>query len=353
MASLFYRNNGDGTFTERGVEAGVAYTEDGLEQAGMGVSADDYDGDGFLDIFKTNFDEDVPDLYHNEGAGTFTFRTFDAKLAFHLNKLSWGGGFFDYDNDGCPDLFIANGHVYPELESHGHSESPYRQQNTLYHNLCHGTFQESSSVAGPGFELRHSGRGAAFLDYDNDGALDIAVNNQNDPPTLLRNVGKNANHWITIRTVGTRSNRDGIGARVTVTAGRRWVGARAWPAIRTELTGRITILDRRACNPLAQRHHGQTGESDGRQVPDSSGRKRASRNEVVTELISWRGADVQSGESSLFSQARCVVPAGNSTFFLALSRERRPPATAGRGSHQHGGFSRLPDRGADQWAGRL
>ena len=219
VASLFYRNNGNGTFTERGVEAGVAYTEDGLEQAGMGVSADDYDGDGFLDIFKTNFDEDVPDLYHNEGAGTFTFRTFDAKLAFHLNKLSWGGGFFDYDNDGCPDLFIANGHVYPELESHGHPESPYRQQNTLYHNLCDGTFQELSSTAGPGFGLRRSGRGAAFLDYDNDGALDIAVNNQNDPPTLLHNVGKNPNHWITIRTVGTRSNRDGIGARITVTAG--------------------------------------------------------------------------------------------------------------------------------------
>ena len=126
-----------------------------------------------------------------------------------------------YDNDGCPDIFIANGHVCPELESHGHPESPYRQQSALYHNLCNGTFQEVTSIAGPGLQLRRSGRGAAFLDYDNDGAIDIAVNNQNDPPTLLHNGGVRSNHWVTIRTVGTRSNRDGIGARVSVTAGGR------------------------------------------------------------------------------------------------------------------------------------
>ena len=220
-ASLLFHNKTDGTFTEDGVQAGVAYTEDGLEQAGMGVSAGDYNGDGFLDILKTNFDGDVPDLYHNEGDGTFSFRTFDAKLGFDLSKLSWGGGFFDYDNDGCPDIFIANGHVYPELESHGHPESPYRQQSALYHNLCDATFQDVTSIAGPGLQLRRSGRGAAFLDYDNDGAFDIAVNNQNDPPTLLHNVGVRSNHWVTIRTVGTRSNRDGIGTRATVTAGGR------------------------------------------------------------------------------------------------------------------------------------
>jgi len=218
VASLFFQNNRDGTFTERGVEAGVAYTEDGLEQAGMGLSAGDYDGDGWLDIFKTNFDEDVPDLYHNNGDGTFTFSTFDTKLGFNLNKLSWGGGFIDYDNDGCPDLFIANGHVYPELESQGHPESPYRQRNTLMHNQCDRTFQDVTPIAGPGFELRRSGRGVAFLDYDNDGAMDIAINNQNDPPVLLHNLGKPPNHWLTIRTVGTQSNRDGIGARIEVTA---------------------------------------------------------------------------------------------------------------------------------------
>ena len=224
MASLYYQNNGDGTFTERGVEAGVAYTEDGLEQAGMGLSAGDYDGDGFLDILKTNFDDDVPDLYRNEGDGAFTFRTFDAKLGSNLKRLSWGGGFFDYDNDGCPDIFIANGHVYPELEAQGHPESPYRQQNTLYSNLCNGTFQDVTSTAGPGLQLLRSGRGVAFLDYDSDGAIDVAINNQNDPPTLLHNLAVKTNHWITIRTVGTRSNRDGIGARISVTAaGRRQV----------------------------------------------------------------------------------------------------------------------------------
>ncbi len=224
VASLFLENNKDGTFTERGVEAGVAYTDDGLEQAGMGVSAGDYDGDGLLDIFKTNFDEDVPDLYHNEGDGTFTFRTFDAKLGFNLRKLSWGGGFLDYDNDGCPDLFIASGHVYPELETHGHPESPYRQQNTLFRNACDGTFVDMTSVAGPGLDLRRSSRGVAFLDYDNDGRIDIAVNNQNDPPLLLHNLGSFPNHWVTIRALGTRSNRDGIGARIQVTAaGRKWI----------------------------------------------------------------------------------------------------------------------------------
>jgi hypothetical protein len=219
--SLFFRNNGDGTFVERGVESGIGYDEDGREQAGMGVSAGDYDADGWLDIFKTNFEDDVPDLYHNEGDGTFTFRTFDAKLGFNLKYLGWGGGFFDYDNDGWPDIFIANGHVYPELENHHHPESPYRQRNLLYHNFGNGRFEDVTSIVGPGLELRRSGRGVAFGDIDNDGRLDILINNQNDPPTLLRNESENANHWISIRTVGTKSNRDGIGARVTLSAGGR------------------------------------------------------------------------------------------------------------------------------------
>ena len=222
--SLLFRNNGGGTFTERGVEAGVAYNEDGVEQAGMGVSAADYDGDGFLDILKTNFDDDVPDLYHNEGDGTFTFRTFDAKLGSNLRYLGWGGGFFDYDNDGWPDIFIADGHVYPELESHNHPESPYRQRNLLYHNTGHAVFEDVTSIAGPGLELRRSGRGVAFGDFDNDGDLDIVINNQNDPPTLLRNDGGNRNHWVSIRTIGAISNRDGIGARVVLrAAGRRQI----------------------------------------------------------------------------------------------------------------------------------
>jgi hypothetical protein len=219
--SLFFHNNGDGTFAERGVEAGIGYDEDGREQAGMGVSAGDYDADGWLDIFKTNFEDDVPDLYRNEGDGTFTFRTFDAKLGSNLKYLGWGGGFFDYDNDGWPDIFIANGHVYPELENHNHPESPYRQRNLLYRNSGNGRFEDVTSTAGPGLALRRSGRGVAFGDFDNDGRLDVLINNQNDPPTLLRNASENPNHWIAIRTVGTKSNRDGIGARVIVLAGGR------------------------------------------------------------------------------------------------------------------------------------
>ncbi len=217
--SLFFRNNGDGTFVESGVQAGIAYDEDGREQAGMGVSAGDYDADGLQDIFKTNFEDDVPDLYHNEGDGTFTFRTFDAKLGFNLKDLGWGGGFLDYDNDGWPDLFVANGHVYPELENRNHPESPYRQPNVLYHNSGNGRFEDVTSTAGPGFDLRRSGRGVAFGDLDNDGRIDILVNNQNDAPTLLHNESENTNHWISIQTTGTKSNRDGIGARVTVDAG--------------------------------------------------------------------------------------------------------------------------------------
>ena len=219
--SLFFRNNGDGTFQERGVQTGLAYNEDGREQAGMGVAAGDYDGDGWLDIFKTNFENDVPDLYRNEGDGNFSFRTFDAKLGFNIKYLGWGGGFFDYDNDGWPDIFIANGHVYPELENHNHPESPYRQRNLLYHNSANGQFEDVSSVAGSGLDLRRSGRGVAFGDLENDGRLDVLINNQNDPSTLLHSDGENPNHWISIRTVGTKSNRDGIGARLTVVVGGR------------------------------------------------------------------------------------------------------------------------------------
>jgi enediyne biosynthesis protein E4 len=217
--SLFLRNNGDGTFAERGVQAGIAYDEDGREQAGMGVSAADYDGDGWLDIFKTNFEDDVPDLYHNEADGSFSFRTFDAKLGFNLKYLGWGGGFLDYDNDGRPDIFIANGHVYPELESHNHPESPYRQRDLLYHNAGKGRFEDVTSIAGSGLELRRSGRGVAFGDFENDGRVDILINNQNDPPTLLHNESDQSYHWISIRTVGMKSNRDGIGARVALVAG--------------------------------------------------------------------------------------------------------------------------------------
>lgn len=221
--SLLFHNKGNGTFTDVGVESGVAFDEDGREQAGMGVDAADYDGDGRLDIVKTNFEDDVPDLYRNLGDGRFAFMTFDASLGSNLRNLGWGVSFIDFDNDGWPDLFIANGQVYPEPETHGHPESAFRQRPLLYRNLGNGTFMNVTSTAGSGLQLRRSGRGVAVGDIDNDGAPDIAVNNQNDLPTLLHNVG-GAHHWLTIRARGTRSNRDGIGARVVFRArGREWV----------------------------------------------------------------------------------------------------------------------------------
>ena len=187
--SLLFQNSGDGTFREIGTEAGVAFNPDGFVQAGMGVSVGDYDRDGWLDIFKTNFEDDIPDLFRNSGK-TFSFQSYDAKLGFHLKALSWGGGFFDYDNDGWLDLFIANGHVYPEPELQGLGGG-YKQRQLLYHNRRDGTFDDVTKMAGSGLELLRSGRGVAFADFDNDGDLDLVINNQNDPPTLLRNDGGN------------------------------------------------------------------------------------------------------------------------------------------------------------------
>ncbi|PYV83236.1 MAG: RNA-binding protein [Acidobacteria bacterium] len=218
--SLLYHNNGNGTFRETGIESGVAFNQDGFTQAGMGVSVGDYDGDGWLDILKTNFEDDVPDLYRNSGNGTFTFETYDAKLGFQLRYLSWGGGFFDFDNDGWCDIFIANGHVYPEPETQGLG-GRYRQRNLLFRNLGNGTFDDVTKLSGPGLELERSGRGVAFADFDGDGDIDIVINNQNDLPTLLKNEGGNRKNCIQVKLRGTRSNRDGIGARVSVLAGDR------------------------------------------------------------------------------------------------------------------------------------
>ena len=217
--SLLYRNGGDGTFEEVAVMAGCAYNEDGLAQAGMGAATGDYNSDGYLDIFKTNFSGDASNLYRNNGNGTFDDRIFHARLGRNVKYLGWGVGFFDFDNDGWKDIFVANGHVYPELEAQG-LETPYRQRNLLYRNQGNGTFADISRSAGPGLELFRSSRGAAFGDFDNDGDIDIVVNNQNDPPNLLRNLSRNRSNWLLIKTVGTKSNRDGIGARLTVTAGK-------------------------------------------------------------------------------------------------------------------------------------
>jgi hypothetical protein len=217
--SLLFRNNHDGTFSEMAAEAGVAFNGDGHEQAGMGAHAADYDGDGWLDIIKTNFSDDTATLYHNNGDGTFTDATNEAGLGRNTQYLGWGTLFLDVDNDGRPDIFIANGHVYPEVDGKGFRTS-FREPKVLYWNAGNGRFIDVSQSAGPGLAAPLNSHGVAAADFDNDGSVGILVNNSHDPPSLLKNLAQQGN-WILFKLVGTRSNRDAIGARVTLTADGR------------------------------------------------------------------------------------------------------------------------------------
>jgi hypothetical protein len=215
-SSALYKNNHDGTFTEIAIEAGVAYGADGKSQAGMGVSAADYDGDGRLDIVKTNFAGDTSSLYHNLGNNTFDDTTFQAGLGRNTRFLGWGAAFLDFDNDGWPDILLCNGHVYPEIGDTG-TEAGYRQRKVLYRNLGNGAFRDVSLDAGPGILEQVPGRGLAIGDFDNDGDLDVAVNCVNAYPQLLRCDSSLNNRWLKVKCVGTKSNRTAIGTRVYCT----------------------------------------------------------------------------------------------------------------------------------------
>jgi len=218
--SLLFRNNHDGTFTDEGLERGVALNEDGQEQAGMGVGVGDFDADGQLDIFKTHFTEDTPGLFRNSGNGNFRDVTIRAGLGVETRYVSWGTGIEDLDNDGLPDIFWVTGSVYPEVGKK-HPEFPHRTPRVLFRNLGTGKFEQLFEETGPGVQAAHASRGVAFGDYDNDGDLDILVMNQNEPPSLLRNDLGGNNHWLKVRLIGTKSNRSAIGARVTVSYGAR------------------------------------------------------------------------------------------------------------------------------------
>jgi hypothetical protein len=217
-SSTLYKNNHDGTFTDVAIEAGAAYSPDGKPQAGMGVSAADYDCDGNLDIVKTNFAGDTSSLYRNLGKMVFDDQTFQAGLGRNTRFLGWGVGFGDFDNDGWADILVCNGHVYPEVGETA-EESGYRERKVLYRNLANGKFADVSSDAGPGILEAVTARGCAIGDFDNDGDLDVLVNCTNDVPQLLRCDETSGNNWIKLKLVGVKSNRSAIGARVYCTTG--------------------------------------------------------------------------------------------------------------------------------------
>lgn len=217
--SLLFRNNRDGTFSDIATERGLAYSSDGVAQAGMGLAIGDYTGDGHLDLVKTHFADDVPGLYRNDGRGYFADESTRAGLRASARHLEWGAGFVDFDNDGQPELFYVTGSVYPEVEA-VNPDYPYRGPRLLFLSLPNGRFENVSQQCGPGLREAHSSRGCAFGDFDNDGDMDVLVMNMNEPPSLLRADCDSKGHWLKVKLHGTRSNRSAIGARVFVRVGR-------------------------------------------------------------------------------------------------------------------------------------
>ncbi|MDA2933426.1 CRTAC1 family protein [Acidobacteria bacterium AH-259-D05] len=217
MANFLFQNQGDGTFLEMGLPSGVAYNEDGKAQAGMGVAWGDYDNDGHLDLYVTNFSDDYNTLYRNEGDSFFRDMTYAADLAFPTWQfLGWGTGFFDFNNDGWGDLFVSNGHIYPQVEDY-QIGTHFRQRNLVFQNLGTGKFKEVGEDLIDTSRTNWSSRGSAFADFDNDGDIDIAINNIDASPSLLRNEGGNlSGHWLILELEGVRTNRSAIGARVTI-----------------------------------------------------------------------------------------------------------------------------------------
>jgi hypothetical protein len=211
--SWLFRNQRDGTFREEALERGAALSEDGLEQAGMGVAVGDYDVDGHLDIFKTHFADDTNVLYRNDGKGNFDDVTIRAGIGVETRYIGWGAGMVDLDNDGFPDIFMVTGSVYPEVER-SLPAYPLKTPRLVFRNLGDGRFEELIDEAGSGIAAAHTSRGCAFGDFDNDGDVDVIVVNLNEPPSLLRNDVTGSGRWLKVLLVGVKSNRSAIGARV-------------------------------------------------------------------------------------------------------------------------------------------
>jgi enediyne biosynthesis protein E4 len=218
--SLLYINKGGGRFEEEGVLRGVAFDQNGKALSGMGVDSADYAGDGHAGIFRSNFSDEFETLYRNRGKGNFDDVTLEAGLGANTRYVGWGAGFFDFDNDGWKDLLLVNGHAFPEVEKL-HIDIHYKDRAILYRNQANGKFRDVSDDAGPALAERHSARGAAFGDMDNDGMVEIAVNNQNEAPSLWKQAAAAPGNWLILKLAGTRSNRSAIWARVKVVANGR------------------------------------------------------------------------------------------------------------------------------------
>jgi hypothetical protein len=219
LSAYLYHNDHNGTFKEQGSVTGMAFTGQGRTMAAMCIALGDYNNDGWLDLYISDFQGNSDHLWQNDAQGLFDEVSDHAGISLPTRSvLSFGGGFFDYDNDGWLDLFIANGHVYPEIEQVS-TEIRYKQINTLFRNDGHGKFTDVTKISGDAFQTPYVGRGVAFADFDNDGFLDVLVANNGDPPLLIHNGGSNGNHFVSFQLVGTKSNRDALGTRLKLTVG--------------------------------------------------------------------------------------------------------------------------------------
>jgi hypothetical protein len=216
--NFLFENKHNGTFSDESLISGLAASEDGRYEAGMGIDAADVDGDGFLDVYITHLDFELNRLYHNNGDGTFTDVTYSSGIGNKAIMLSGvAAKFIDYDNDGWPDIVQANGAMVDNVKLY-HSEVSYKEPLLMFHNLGGGRFEKTSDSLGPDFNQPVAGRGLATADFFNDGAIGLAVVCRGDFPELLRNDGGNANHWLEVLLIGTKSNRDGIGSVLKLTS---------------------------------------------------------------------------------------------------------------------------------------